>query len=381
MRFVKIHLENWRNFTHVEVLLQQRMFLVGPNASGKSNFLDAFHFLHDLVRVGGGLEEAVAAHGGIGQIRSLVAPHDSPVIVDVRLEDGEGITWQYRLAIGQDRLSRISLKEEHVWRSGQLLLSRPDEHDREDEELLHQTHLEQINSNRTFRKIADVFNTIRYYHVVPHLIRDSEHAVGRKFDPYGSNLLEHIANTPKTIQEARLRRIQQILRAAVPQFQELSLSRDHRGVAHLKAMYTHWQSNGVWQTEETFSDGTLRLIGLLWALLDGNGPVILEEPELSLHAEVVSHIPQMMALLQKEQQKQARQVLVSTHSSDLLTDPGIAPDEVLLFRPHDDGTHVEVAKQVREIQPLLQAGLPLAEVVVPHTRPPQAEQLSSFGEE
>jgi len=228
----------------------------------------------------------------------------------VCLEDGDGITWQYRLAIAQDHLSRTSLTQEHVWKSGQLLLSRPDERDREDEELLHQTHLEQINSNRAFRKIADFFDTIRYYHIVPHLIRDSEHAVGRKLDPYGSNLLEHIANAPKNIQEARLRRIQRVLRAAVPQFQELSLSRDHRGVAHLKATYSHWQSNGAWQTEETFSDGTLRLIGLLWALLDGNGPLILEEPELSLHAEVVRHVPEMMASLQKEQQKQARQILV-----------------------------------------------------------------------
>jgi predicted ATPase len=52
MRFAKIHLENWRNFTRVDVPLLQRMFLIGPNASGKSNLLDAFHFLRDLVRVG-----------------------------------------------------------------------------------------------------------------------------------------------------------------------------------------------------------------------------------------------------------------------------------------------------------------------------------------
>ena len=49
MRFSKIHLENWRNFTRADALLQQRMFLVGPNASGKSNLLDVFRFLRDLV--------------------------------------------------------------------------------------------------------------------------------------------------------------------------------------------------------------------------------------------------------------------------------------------------------------------------------------------
>jgi hypothetical protein len=108
-------------------------------------------------------------------------------------------------------------------------------------------------------------------------------------------------------------------------------------------------------------------MGLLWALLDGNGPLILEEPELSLHSEVARHIPAMMVSIQKSQRKQARQILVSTHSSDLLTDPGIAPDEVLLLRPNNDGTKVEVAKNVAEIQPLLEAGLSIAEAVMPHT--------------
>src|SRR5436305_5839390 len=84
MRFTKIHLENWRNFTHVDVMLQQRMFLVGPNASGKSNLLDACRFLHDLVRVGGGLEKAVADRGGVARLRSLTAR--SPyIVVDVSI--------------------------------------------------------------------------------------------------------------------------------------------------------------------------------------------------------------------------------------------------------------------------------------------------------
>ena len=87
-----------------------------------------------------------------------------------------------------------------------------------------------------------------------------------------------------------------------------------------------------------------------------------------------------MASLQKSQKKQARQILVSTHSSDLLSDPGIAPDEVLLLHPTIDGTQVAVAADIAEIQPLLEAGLPIAEAVMPYTRPPKADQLAFFGE-
>ncbi len=381
MKFAKIHLENWRNFTRVDAPLQQRMFLIGPNASGKSNLLDAFRFLRDLVRVGGGLEKAVEDRGGISRLRSLTARHHPDIVVDVHIEDDNAEdVWHYRIGIVQDNNARTYLKEEKVWKSGNLILNRPDERDIADKELLRQTHLEQTNSNRDFRVLADFFNTIRYYHIVPQLIRDPERSVGRKFDPYGGDFLEQIADAPKRTQESRLRRIQNALRVAVPQLEELTQFKDNRGVPHIKAKYGHWRSKGAWQTEVDFSDGTLRLIGLLWALLDGNGPLILEEPELSLHSEVAKHIPEMMASLQKSQKKQARQILVSTHSIDVLGGPGIAPDEVLLLRPTSDGTKVEVGKDVVEIQALLAAGLPIAEAIMPYTRPPETEQLSFFGE-
>jgi len=217
MRFSKIHLENWRNFTRVDVPLQQRMFLLGPNASGKSNLLDVFRFLRDLVRVGGGLEKAVEDRGGISRLRSLAARRYPEIIIDVQIEDNEEVVWRYRIGIAQDNNSRPFLKEEKIWKSNTLLLERPNKRDNEDRELLRQTHLEQINSNRDFREIADFFNTIRYYHIVPQLIRDPERSVGKKFDPFGGDFLEQIASSPKKTQESRLRRIQSALRvAAIP---------------------------------------------------------------------------------------------------------------------------------------------------------------------
>jgi len=71
LRFTYLRLENWRNFAEADVDLQRRVFLVGPNASGKSNFLDAFRFLYDIVSVGGGFQEAVRKRGGVSSIRCL----------------------------------------------------------------------------------------------------------------------------------------------------------------------------------------------------------------------------------------------------------------------------------------------------------------------
>ena len=64
LRFTHLHVENWRNFTAVGTAIQRRAFLVGPNASGKSNLLDVFRFLHDIASVGGGFQEARLAREG-----------------------------------------------------------------------------------------------------------------------------------------------------------------------------------------------------------------------------------------------------------------------------------------------------------------------------
>jgi hypothetical protein len=83
--------------------------------------------------------------------------------------------------------------------------------------------------------------------------------------------------TPKKTLDARLRRIAAVLRMAVPQLEALVLERDQgSGIPHLKGLYKHWRPKAGWQTEEHFSDGTLRLLGLLWVFLDGSAPLLVE---------------------------------------------------------------------------------------------------------
>ncbi len=375
MRFSRICLENWRNFGHVDAPLQNRVFLVGPNASGKSNFLDAFRFLRDLVVPGGGFQASVAKRGGVSRIRNLAARRYPDVVVQVDLEEKGSLAWRYRLAFAQDNQRQPLLKEEKVWQGETLILQRPNDEDRADEARLRQTYLEQTFANREFREIARFFASIRYYHIVPQLVRDPERSRGRTADPFGGDFLEQIARTNKRTRDARLRRILAALQVAVPQLRELKLDKDERGVPHLYGNYEHWRPRGAWQTEADFSDGTLRLLGLLWALLDGSGPLLLEEPELSLHPEIVRYIPQMMTSIQRGP-KRSRQVFMSTHSSDLLSDEGIAADEILLTVPSAEGTQIKVGAEIAEIRRLLEAGLTPAEAVIPHTQPPHAAQLS-----
>ena len=77
IRFTRLRLSNWRNFKDVDIELRGRVFVVGPNASGKSNLLDAIRFLHDIAKPGGGLVNAIADRTDLKHVRSLHATRNS----------------------------------------------------------------------------------------------------------------------------------------------------------------------------------------------------------------------------------------------------------------------------------------------------------------
>jgi predicted ATPase len=377
MRFTHIHLENWRNFGRLDTDLHRRMFLVGPNASGKSNLLDCFRFLAEMVSVGGGFEAAVARRGGVKMIRSFSARRNPAVSLRVRLgNDDIPDEWSYELQFKQDNQRRPEIEREVVRHRGDIVLERPDEEDEVDPERLRQTYLEQVNVNRGFRVVADFFASVRYLHIVPQLVREPDRSVGKTNDPFGGDFLEQIARTPKRAQQSRLRRIVDALKVAVPQLADLELTNDVRGVPHLRSKYQTWRSQGAWQGEEHFSDGTLRLLGLLWAVTESSGPLLLEEPELSLHAEVVKHIPEMFANVQR---RVGRQIIVSSHSPQILNSPGIGNDELLVLLPKSEGTVASLLADMQELRSMREAGLEVGDILQSATAPGRADQLSHFG--
>jgi hypothetical protein len=251
LRFSRVALKNWKNFANADVAVQDRAFLVGPNASGKSNFLDAFRFLRDLASPGGGFQESIGRRGGIATIRCLAARRYPDVEVRVEARDkDESSHWIYEIAFSQDRQRRLYLRKERILRNGEILLERPNDEDRDDPARLSQTYLEQVNVNRPFRDLAVFFSSVRYLHIVPQLIREPDRSIGRQNDPFGGDF----------------------------------------------------------------------------------------------------------------------------------RDEGIGLDEVLLFIPEKEGTKVTPMGAQGDIQMLLQGGMSLADVVIPKTRPENAQQLTLFGD-
>lgn len=372
-----IILKNWKNFRKVDVDLKERTFVVGPNASGKSNFLDAFRFLRDIAKPGGGLQKAISDRGGVSKLRCLAARQAPEIVIGISLSEygSEEVLWKYEIGIKQEQTGRhlSYLSREKVWQRDELILDRPEKEDRNDKERLSQTYLEQINANKEFREIAKYLEKSLYLHIVPQLLKYPVAFAGADLpgDPFGKGFLDRLAKTPENTRKAWLKRIDAALRIAVPQLKELHYEEEN-GKPHLEALYEHWRPKAGKQKEEQFSDGTLRMIGLLWALQEGEGLLLLEEPELSLNAAIISRLP---AIIYKIQKQKKRQVIMTSHSADLLSDKGVSLHEVLVLTPDKEGTKADAAFNFTEIRAMLDGGMTPGEAILPRTAPHNIQEL------
>jgi len=381
MKITRIQLENWRNFKSVDVRVSDRNFIIGPNACGKSNLLDVFRFLKDIADPDGGLQKALDERNGIEKIRFISArhPHTS-VKIALELEDTEPSTsWKYSLELRNRTIfpKQTEVAREQVWKNGVSIVDWPKKEDEDDPLRLTQTQLEQVVTNRAFRPIAECFSSVNYLHLVPQLIRHPQVFSGQimRNDPFGQRFLERMVNASEKTRNARLRKIEEALKVAVPQLNHLNIVQDKMGIPHIEARYEHWRPHGARQMEDQFSDGTLRLVGLLWTIMEQDDILLLEEPELSLHAAIISRLP---ALIHRVTRKKKKQLFVSTHSASLLSDRSIAAEEILLLSPSGGGTRVEAVSSRKEICTLLNSGMSLADIVFSYTKPDKLGQLDLF---
>ena len=380
LRFAGIELKNWKNFKIASVELADRVFIIGPNAIGKSNLLDAFRFLRDLAVEGGGLYQAVNLRGGMSKLRCVFARQDQEVEIVATLAGPAKAGWRYTLGF-----THLSVRDstpvvtreivDKILSDGTLqrVLTRPNEKDQADVELRQQTAIQQVQINRDFRELVAFFRSVSCLHIVPQLLREPSKAevdaLGGS-DPWGRDLLNRINKTPPRRRNERLGRIQEILEAITP-LDHLTLRTDSHGLPHLEAKLKNWRPRGVLQNEAQFSDGTLRMIGFLWALQEGGGPLLLEEPELSLHTQIVRRLAPFIFRAQKYDH--GRQVILSTHSEVMLSDEGIAPAEVVLIQQSSEGSDVVGAATQPKIVQLMQKGIPASEAALPLTTSPQME--------
>jgi hypothetical protein len=330
MKLRRIVLGNWKNFREVDVRVPDRLFLVGANASGKSNFLDAIQFLCD-VAFKGGIKEAVSRRGGV-LLKNWEAPAHEPVHVQVEVEDYLSRCWTYSLTFDA---GAVEIVNEYASCDGEVLLSRPDKFDRVHKKRLTYSSISTERFCASAGALLDFFSSVTLYHDVIKFFWE----VGLK------------AGNPMGGFESKWERIEEAFHELVPTFRLLP--------SVFRALQEKYATG-----EPYFSRGTCNLLGMLWETLTGKGLLLLESPEVYLHQTVVEKLPHVLRRLNPD-----RQWIMSTYASRLLQDEGIGLDEVLVFVPSavESVTRVVPAAKLENVRALVEGGHTIGEAVMPIT--------------
>ena len=363
MKLTHFAAANWCNFAHIEFDMSSRVFIVGPNSSGKSNLLGALRFLSDIARYGlvaatedlGGLDRYV--HSGADSA-SFVATFDdagSSVEYVLKLQrsasDGEGLTREGGANEASTLLPEDPLSGNPSWR----VLSV-----RETVIVNDRDELEGENDGQS--KLRQVLAGIRYIHPNPKKMLER----ADRYDPdHGTGFFQYAGRFSDQQLNAALDRIRPIMAAAVPEVPNLSYLR--MGLGTEVVFYSDIPERGARgvYSHEQFSEGTLRLLGMLFGLATlprTTSIVLIEEPEAFLQASVVRS---MSSFLAEVAMTHDVQMVISTHSPELIDSELVLPSQVLVLCPEDGETVGELLSQSNDprIRAVISTGLPKSEAI------------------
>jgi predicted ATPase len=344
----RVVLSNYRSIGAADVRLGPLTYLVGRNGAGKSNFLDALRLVSESLN--GSLDQALRERGGLQEVRSRFA--GAPAHFGLRLEMnlGKNITATYALQISAraDGAFRVE-REECVVEYGAAGVARYLVQDGKvsdgavtlppavDDRL----YLVNAAGLPSFRPIFDALSKIGIYNINPEVVRQLQTPDrGDLLKRDGRNLSSVLAHLDRPELAARKQRVLDFLERVVPELTGV----ERKTIGHMETVELHQRVKGQSQPWRfpaiNMSDGTLRVLGVLVALfqpgLDGQISLVgLEEPETALH-------PAAAAVLRDCISEASRhvQVVVTSHSGDLLDDASITEDMLRAVESIDGRTEI-----------------------------------------
>ncbi len=349
----QVKLTNYKSIAECHVKLRPLTLLVGRNGAGKSNFLDALRFVVDALRTS--LDHALRDRGGIDDVRrrSTGHPRNFSIGLQVTLRGGRVASYWFEVAARRGgayavKWERVAVRDQYgevidhyVREEGGLLSSSIDTMPPVLEDRLFLVNAAGLPA---FREVYDQLIAMGFYNLNPKVMKELQQPdAGELLHADGANLASVVARLRKD-EPAVLDRIQEYLSAIVPELTEVD-----RVALGPRETLQFWQkvkgSEHPWKFyASSMSDGTLRALGALIAvaqLSDRKQPVRLvgiEEPETALHPAAAG------ALMDALREAASRtQVLLTTHSPDLLDQIEIAQDGLLVVVSEEGTTKIAPA--------------------------------------
>ena len=338
----RVVLKNYKSIAACDVQLGPLTFLVGRNGSGKSNFLDALRFVADALNFS--LDHALRDRGGINDVRRRSRGHPNHFSIGFAFALPKGATGHYGFSIGSRPRGGYEVqtevcifqKEYFKVNNGNVTTSSVRAAPAAATDRLYLVNASGLSE---FRPVYDAFSRMGFYSLNPDSIRDLQDPnPGDVLLRDGSNLTSVLAQLPAAVKK----HIEEYLAVVVPGVHAV----DVKGFGPKETLEFRQDVAGdkyPWRfLANNMSDGTLRVLGILIALFQGDHstqkrvPLVgIEEPEIALHPAAAG-----VLLDGLRDAAHKTQVIVTSHSPDLLDNKELDVDSILAVEAQNGTTAI-----------------------------------------
>ncbi len=345
----RLSLTNYKSIGRCDLTLPPLGFLVGPNGSGKSNLLDALAFISEALNTS--LEHAIRDRGGFREVCRRTTSHINPAVssiemhVDFNLPEiaqhgyykfsvAGGLKWSVMKEECEiyDQTTKsphyFSIKEGRPVESSVAVLPAA---------MSDRLFLVAASGLPEFRPVFDAFSSIRVHQLNPAVIGEMQKPDAGAFLSYDGH---NLASILRRFSPPERQHVINYLSKIVPEIIDVQPS-EQGGMESLDFLQNHdphvFGKSHVFPAS-SMSDGTLRALATLVAVFqkrEVSSLVGIEEPEIALHPAASSVL---LAALREASQNV--QILVSSHSPDLLDNPDIDPSSIFAVEKQEGVTRI-----------------------------------------
>lgn len=416
MPISKIIISNFKSFKSINIDLDNLNILIGSNASGKSNFVQIFKFLRDIVEHD--LRNAISIQGGIEYLRNIKLNKSNNISIEIHsnntymhgykkkeallsLRIYETI-YKFEIEFTKDKIGYKIANDDLIYKynlfdlekrdneyketkkrgEGKLIFSNsegvvdfkvikssknlplakkdiiPDVLVKSINESINPTNimLETPFSVFPFRLLNDIFNSISIYDIDPKLAKRSIAITGRAdLEEDGNNLAIVLQNILEDKEEER--RLYNLIKRILPFVYEVGVESfvDTSLILKLKEVYAKRKDLPA----SLVSDGTINITALIVALyFEGKDLDIFEEPERNIHPSLISKVLDMMKEISEK-----KQIIATTHNPEFVKGADL---KNLLFISRDQKGYSIISKldEKNEIKSFLENEIGIEELYV-----------------
>ncbi|GAB6098135.1 AAA family ATPase [Halanaerocella petrolearia] len=380
----KVEVENFKSIEKLDLELNDFCVFIGANSSGKSNIVDIFKFIRDILK--NDLKSAINSRFGWENLLTKWKDNSEKINISLSLDmsryiqmidfndeiQASPLKFDYNLSIGSKKKNPYVFKEKVYgeWEVENRVESdsfyRDSEEIKFDSQIGEFQKVEEGDSIKVPKKfenelflnapffsltamiLSDLMEEFKYYEIDANKARKTSSNDSNDFlEENGSNLSLVLENLESEENKKTKSRIESIMRTLVPEFKGWETERQFDATLGFKILERGVKDGFL---PKMISDGTIRLLSILIALLfqrEDNRFIAIDEPERCLHPQVLKTLVEVMREVSKN-----KQIFVTTHSPEIVK--WLKPEETYLVDKKDNKTFVKRADNINNMDKFLE---------------------------